>query len=286
VVSLRARPIAPALPLPATVISQINSALDILSQRFKTVALAAGTVQPSAAPFRFRRNVTLAARGANQTILSANWCGGGYVVALGSGGPQLQPGQHHREARATDRPALHPPAMSIGNHHQLVSGDAPKLNNPRLRLLRRQATETSDTWCAWACGPVVEAWLAARLFRSHRRQRLDPSPLAGIVMAPNTQSPIAVRSTCRPCYRRGGKPPGLTPTNKGYLRLTSDSPPARYCWVKGVEGNYTDGDSWKTTGLSRRDPRQLLLQRVPARTRHVLISDCRHRLQDQRYSGR
>jgi len=111
-------------------------------------------------------------------------------------------------------------------------------------------------------GPVVEAWLAADC-SGHRRQRLDRHHLAGMYGA-YTQSPIAVPFNMSASYA-GWKTSRSTPTTKA-MRLTSTLLLRVLLGERRGRELHRRRSAGRLLGLSRRDPRQLLLQRVPART--------------------
>jgi hypothetical protein len=211
-------------------VSQINSALSSCPSG-ETVALAAGTYNITGT-IQVPSNVTLRGAGANQTILNATGGGGGYVVALGSGGPSYNPVNITGGATNGSTSITLSSTSGITTNSFLVITET---NNPAY-----VSSNGSEGTCTWCDGWTSNGSLA-------RGQIVQVTGVSGstVTIAPGlygayTQSPIAVPFNMSATYA-GVENLQVYANNTGYAADFGLSSCA-YCWVKGVEGNYTDGD--------------------------------------------
>jgi hypothetical protein len=211
-------------------VSQINSALSSCPSG-ETVALAAGTYSISGT-IQVPSNVTLRGAGANQTILNATGGGGGYVVALGSGGPGYSPVNITAGATNGSTSITLSNASGVTTNSYLVIAET---NNPA--FVSSNGSEGQCTWC--------DGWTSSGSLA--RGQIVQVTAVSGstVTISPGlygayTQSPIAVPFNMSASYA-GVENLQVYANNTGYAADFGLSSCA-YCWVKGVEGNYTDGD--------------------------------------------
>ena len=210
--------------------SQINSALASCPSG-QTVALAAGTYNISGT-IQVPSNVTLRGAGANQTILNASGGGGGYVVALGSGGPGYNPVNITGGATSGSTSITLSSTSGITTNSYLVITET---NNSAF-----VSSNGSEGTCTWCDGWTSNGSLA-------RGQIVQVTAVSGstVTISPGlygayTNSPVAVPFSMSASYA-GVENLQVYANNTGYAADFGLSSCA-YCWVKGVEGNYTDGD--------------------------------------------
>jgi len=210
--------------------AQINSALASCPSG-EAVALAAGTYSITGT-IQVPSNVTLRGAGANQTILSATGGGGGYVVALGSGGPGYNPVNITGGATSGSTSITLSSASGVSAGSYLVIAET---NNPS--FVTANGSEGTCTWC--------DGWTSNGSLA--RGQIVQVTAVSGttVTIAPGlygayTQSPIAVPFNMSASYA-GVEDLQVYANNTGYAADFGLSSCA-FCWVKGVEGNYTDGD--------------------------------------------
>jgi hypothetical protein len=210
-------------------LSQINSALASCPSG-ETVYLAAGTYTINGT-IHVPSNVTLRGAGADKTILNAEGSSGS-VVALGSGGPSYSP-------------------MSITggatNGSTSITVSNPSAIQPGMYLVVTETNNSSyvtvngsEGTCTWCDGWTSQGSLA-------RGQIVAVTGVAGstVSISPGlygayTNSPIAVPFNMSATHA-GVENLQVYANNTGYSNSFGLSSCA-YCWVKGVESNYTDGD--------------------------------------------
>ncbi|MGA7350914.1 MAG: glycosyl hydrolase family 28-related protein, partial [Acidobacteriaceae bacterium] len=212
-------------------VSQINSALASCPSG-ETVALAAGTYTISGT-IQIPSNVTLRGAGANQTILSAKGGGGGYVVALGSGGPGYNPVNITAGATNGSTSLTLSNAAGITTSSYLAIAET---NNPS--FVSSTGSEGQCTWCdgIWTnSGSLARGQIVQVTGVSGSTVTISPG-----LYGAYTQSPVAVPFNMSASYA-GVENLQVYANNTGYAGNFGLSSCA-YCWVKGVESNYTDGD--------------------------------------------
>ena len=211
-------------------VSTINSALASCASG-QTVSLAAGTYT-IAGTINVPSNVTLRGAGANQTILNATGTGGGYVVALGSGTVAYNPTNITSGATAGSTSIVLASTSGITTSSYLTIAET---NNSSF-----VSVSGSEGNCTWCDGWTSDGHLA-------RGQIVQVTGVSGttVTISPGlysayTNSPIAVPFSMSGSYA-GVENLQVYANNTGYAAnygLTA----CAYCWVKGVESNYTDGD--------------------------------------------
>ena len=211
-------------------VSAINSALASCASG-QTVYLAAGTYT-IAGTINFPSNVTLRGAGANQTILNATGTGAGYVVALGSGAVSYNPTNITSGATAGSTSIVLASTSGVTTNSYLTIAET---NNSSF-----VSASGSEGPCTWCDGWTSDGHLA-------RGQIVQVTGVSGttVTISPGlysayTNTPIAVPFTMSASYA-GVENLQVKANNTGYnanYGLTT----CAYCWVKGVESNYTDGD--------------------------------------------
>jgi len=211
-------------------VSAINSALASCASG-QTVYLAAGTYT-IAGTINVPSNVTLRGAGANQTILNATGTGAGYVVALGSGAVSYSPTNITSGATAGSTSIVLASTSGVTTNSYLTIAET---NNSSF-----VSASGSEGPCTWCDGWTSDGHLA-------RGQIVQVTGVSGttVTISPGLYSayantPIAVPFTMSASYA-GVENLQVHANNTGYnanYGLTT----CAYCWVKGVESNYTDGD--------------------------------------------
>jgi hypothetical protein len=211
-------------------LAQINSALASCPSG-ETVYLSAGTYSIPGT-INVPSNVTLRGAGANLTILNATGTSGGYVVSLGSGFVSYNPVSISggSTAGSTSIALAKTSSVTVGSY--LVIAET---NNSSF-----VSTNGSEGTCTWCDGWTSTGSLA-------RGQIVEVKGVSGntVTIAPGlygayTNSPIAVPFTMSASYA-GVENLQVYANNTGYGANFGLSACA-YCWVKGVESNFTDGD--------------------------------------------
>ena len=212
-------------------VAQINSALAACPSG-NTVYLAAGTYT-IAGTISVPSNVTLRGAGANLTILNATGRGGGNVVSLGSGSVSYRPVSITSGATAGSTTIVVSNASGIGVGGYIAIAET---NNSSY-----VSTSGSEGNCGWCDGGWTSTGSLAR------GQIVTVTGISGttITISPGlysayTNTPIAVPFSMSASYA-GVEDLQVYANNTGYGSNFGMSACA-YCWVKGVESNYTDGD--------------------------------------------
>ena len=198
----------------------------------QTVSLSAGTFLIRGS-VNIPSNVTLRGQGANQTILNANGSGGG-VITLGRGDPSISGSvaiTGGATAGSTSITVSSAGGISVGQYlvvTELVDSS----------FVSIAGSEGRCTWCdggiGWngtrPLGQIVEV-------RSVSGTTLGISP--GLYLA-YPLTPLATPFTAS-SKNAGVENLQVFANNTGYASNFQMSLCA-YCWISGVEGNYTDGD--------------------------------------------
>lgn len=208
--------------------SQINSALSSCPSG-QTVYLAAGTYTINRT-IQVPSNVTLRGAGADKTILKATGSGG-YVVALGSGGPSYSP------VNITGGATNGSTSITLSSTSGVQNGMYLVITQPNTGIVTSNGSEGTCTWCdGWTSnGSLARGQIVQVTGVSGSTVSISPG-----LYGAYTNSPVAVPFNMSASYA-GVEDLQVYATNSGYgadFGLTS----CAYCWVKGVEGNYTDGD--------------------------------------------
>jgi hypothetical protein len=212
-------------------VTQINSALASCTSG-ETVYLAAGTYSITGT-INIPSNVTLRGAGANLTILNATGTNGGNVVNLGTGSVAYNPVSITSGATAgsTSIVVSNASGISAGNYLAIA-----ETNNSS--YVSSSGSEGACTWCdgGWtSTGSLVRGQIVAVTGVSGSTVTIAP----GLYSA-YTQTPVAVPFSMSASYA-GVENLQVYANNTGY-NASFGLAACAYCWVKGVETNYTDGD--------------------------------------------
>ena len=226
-----ARAVYCASLMPTATVEQINAALASCPHG-EAVYLARGTYS-IAGTINIPSNVTLRGAGANLTILNATGKGGGDVISLGSGWVHYNPVSITGGASAGSTNIAVASASGIHTGTFLVITET---NNPG--YVSSSGSEGTRNWCdgEWtktgslARGQIVEV-------TDVRGAAVTISP--GLYGA-YTNAPVAVPFSMAVDHA-GVEDLQVYANNTGYAANFGMSACA-YCWIKGVESNYTDGD--------------------------------------------
>jgi hypothetical protein len=210
-------------------VSQINSALAACPSG-QTVSLAAGTYSISGS-ITVPSNVTLRGAGANSTVLNATG-GGGNVINLGTGSVSYNP------VNITGGATSGSTSISLSNASGIKAGTylvIAETNNSS--FVSVNGSEGTCTWCdGWtSSGSLSRGQIVAVTGISGSTATISPG-----LYGAYTNSPIAVPFNMSASYA-GVENLQVYANNTGYDSNFGMSACA-YCWVKGVESNYTDGD--------------------------------------------
>ncbi|MGH9342977.1 MAG: glycosyl hydrolase family 28-related protein, partial [Terriglobia bacterium] len=215
---------------PSATLARINAAL-ASCRGGETVYLTAGTYSiPETV--RIPSNVTLRGAGANLTILNATGRGGGDVISLGSGSVPYRPMRIIGGAKtgSTSIELQSGAGVRAGTYLAIA-----ETNNPAY-----VSAAGSGGNCNWCDGWTKDGSLA-------RGQIVKVTGVSGSVIAISpgllsayTNAPIAVPFDMAESYA-GVEDLQVYANNTGYASNFGMSACA-YCWIKGVESNYADGD--------------------------------------------
>jgi PST family polysaccharide transporter len=216
---------------PSATLAEINSALASCPGG-ETVYLAAGTYFITGT-VSIPSNVTLRGAGAGLTVLNATGKGGGTVISLGSGSVSFKPVTITNGATAGSK------SIEVGNASGIRVGmylAISEINN-----LSYVSTAGSGGNCNWCDGD----WTKSGSFA--RGQIVAVTGISGrmIAVSPGlysayTNTQIAVPFSMSESYA-GVEDLQVYANNTGYAANFAMSECA-YCWIKGVESNYADGD--------------------------------------------
>jgi hypothetical protein len=210
-------------------VSQINSALAACPSG-QTVSLAAGTYSISGS-ITIPSNVTLRGAGANSTVLNATG-GGGNVINLGTGSASYNP------LNITGGATSGSTSISVSNASGVKTGMylvIAETNNSS--YVSNNGSEGACTWCdGWSTnGNLSRGQIVAVTGVSGSSVTISPG-----LYGAYTNSPIAVPFNMSASYA-GVENLQVYANNTGHSANFGMSACA-YCWIKGVESNYTDGD--------------------------------------------
>lgn len=211
-------------------VTQINLSL-ISCPPGQTVSLAAGTYT-IAGTIVVPSQVTLRGAGADQTILNATGTGGGFVISLGSGGAPYHPIALTGGAMAgsTNVQVSDASAISAGLYLAISEQNDPS-------YVSAMGSEGNCNWCdGWTSnGELARGQIVALTAVKGTTITISPA-----LYASYTHSPVAVPFNMS-TTNAGVENLQVRANNTGYQANFSMSACA-YCWIKGVESNYTDGD--------------------------------------------
>lgn len=210
-------------------VTQINAALTSCPSG-QTVYLAAGTYKVTGT-INIPSNVTLRGAGANQTILSATGSGSN-VITLGSQPVSYSPVTIAGGASAGSTTLTMSSASGIQTGMYLAVAETNNSN-----YVSVNGSEGQCTWCdGWtSTGSLARGQIVAVTGVNGNSVTIAPGLYSGY-----TNSPIAVPFTMSASYA-GVENLQVYANNTGYGSNFGMSSCA-YCWIKGVESNYTDGD--------------------------------------------
>lgn len=212
-------------------LAQINSALAKCPSG-QSVFLASGTysipgsiIVPS--------NVTLRGAGANQTILNATGKSG-YVIAMGSGGPSWTPTMINITgdalAGSTRIAVSSTSGISVGRY--LVITEA---NNPSF-----VTNSGSEGICGWCDGTSHGGVYARGQVVAVTGVNGNTISIAPGLYGAYSNEPVAVAFSMS-TFNAGVEDLQVYANNTGYS-ANFGMYACAYCWIMGVESNYTDGD--------------------------------------------
>jgi hypothetical protein len=214
---------------PAASLAQINTALSSCP-RGQTVFLAAG-MYSIPGTIAIPSNVTLRGAGADRTILNSTGKGG-YVVSMGSESVQFNPVKIVSGATAGSTSIMVDHSSHIAPGKYLAIAE---LNNPT--FVSAMGSKANCDWCdgwtktgAMARGQIVEVTAV----------RGDNILISPALYSAYTYSPVAVPFEMAVSHA-GVEDLQVYANNTGY-DASFGMKRCAYCWVKGVETNYTDGD--------------------------------------------
>jgi len=212
-------------------LAQINSALASCPSG-QTVSLGAGTYSITGS-INIPSNVTLRGAGANLTILNATGGGGGNVITMGTGSVPYNPVSITSGASSgsTSLTVSSTSAIKVGMYLAVA-----ETNNPT--YVSSSGSEGTCSWCdgGWtSTASLARGQIVAVTAVSGTTVTISP----GLYSA-YTNTPVAVPFNMSASYA-GVENLQVYANNTGYGANFGMSACA-YCWVKGVESNYTDGD--------------------------------------------
>ncbi len=215
----------------AATVNQINAALASCPGG-ETVSLAPGTYTIDGT-IRVPSNVTLRGAGAELTVLNAKGTGGGNVISLGSGSVAFRP------YRVTGGAAPGSTSIDVSNASGIQVGMY--LVITEINDLTYVSTAGSGGNCNWCDGGWTEGGSLARgqIVAVTKVNGNTVTVWPGLYGA-YTNIPVAVPFNMSE-NRAGVENLQVYANNTGYAANFGMSECA-YCWIRGVESNYTDGD--------------------------------------------
>jgi hypothetical protein len=220
-----------AILLPPATFAEINSALASCPSG-DAVYLAPGTYSITGT-ISVPSNVTLRGAGANLTILNATGNNSGYMVSLGSGSISYNP------VRITSGATAGSTGIEVGNASDISAGNylaIAEINDTS--HVPAQGCGRNSSWCdgGWtSTGSLERGQIVAVTSVQGTTITISPG-----LYATYTNTPIAVPFSMSETYA-GVEDLQVNANNTGYAANFRMSECA-YCWIKGVESNYTDGD--------------------------------------------
>lgn len=215
---------------PSASLAQINAALKSCPSG-QTVFLAAGSYSIPGTIW-VPSNVTLRGAGANRTILNATGTSGGDVVSMGSDSVPYIPVQIIGGTTAGST------SITVGNAARISAGKylvIAETNNPS--FVSAAGSQANCDWCdGWTrTGSLARGQIVAVTGVTGNTVRIAPA-----LYSAYTNNPIAVSFNMAESYA-GVEDLQVYANRTGYSASFGMAQCA-YCWVKGVESNYTDGD--------------------------------------------
>jgi hypothetical protein len=216
---------------PKAGVDQINFALGTCGDG-QTVLLDSG-VYTIKGTIHIPSNVTLRGAGAKQTILQAVGKAGGDVISMGSGAVQYDPRGILSGSEAGSREIELTDASGIKPGMQLVIAE---VNDPKF-----VTSAGSGGICNWCDGGWTDTGRIAR------GQIVDVAGVSGnkVSIAPALYSAYKHSPGAVPfemsAQHAGVEDLQVYATNSGY-GANFGMHRCAYCWIKGVESNYADGD--------------------------------------------
>jgi PST family polysaccharide transporter len=216
---------------PSATVAEINAALEACPKN-ETVYLAGGTYSIEGT-IRIPSSVTFRGAGAGLTILNATGRGGGDVISLGSGSVPFKPIRITGGAvgGSTDIEVSNASGIQVGKHLVIT-----ELND--LSYVSSAGSGGNCNWCDgdWTKGgSLARGQIVAVTGISGRTLTISPG-----LYGAYTNTPIAVPFEMAESYA-GVEDLQVYANDTGYAANFGMSECA-YCWIKGVESNYTDGD--------------------------------------------
>jgi len=219
-------------------VTQINSALASCHSG-QTVYLSAGTYSITG-QISIPSNVTLRGAGANQTILNATGTSGGNVVNLGAGGLYFAAPTISVTSGATAGSTSIVVSSLVGLYGYRISVGSylaiSETNN---------SSYVTSSGSEGVCGWCDAGWSSTGAYA--RGQIVQVTGVSGttLTISPGlygayTNSPMVAQTYGETVYA-GVENLQVYANNTGYSANFMMSACA-YCWIKGVESNYTDGD--------------------------------------------
>jgi hypothetical protein len=216
---------------PLADVGEINSAL-ASCPKGKTVYLTAGIYSISGS-INIPSNVTLRGAGANLTILNATGRSGGDVISLGSGWVAYNPIGIASGGAAGSTSVILARLSDIQVGMFLVISE---INDSR--YVSSSGSEGTRNWCdgEWTkTGTLARGQIVEITGIAGNRIAFSPGLYSAYVNAP-VAVPFSMSTT-----HAGVEDLQVYANNTGYDANFGMSACA-YCWIKGVESNYTDGD--------------------------------------------
>jgi len=214
----------------STSLSEINAALGSCPAG-QTVYLQSGTYSIPGT-ITIPSNVTLRGAGADRTILNATGSKGGYVVRMGSGAVPYSPIKIVEGSGAGSTSIMVENASTIAVGKHLVIAE---YNDPD--FVSSSGSQANCNWC--------DGWTKTGAFS--RGQIVEVTDVKGdrVTISPGlygnyTHMPVAVPFDMATRYA-GVEDLQIYANNTGYDADVGMLKCA-YCWIKGVEANYADGD--------------------------------------------
>ena len=229
--SIPARTVNCASLTSSATLAQINSALASCPSG-KTVYLAAGTYSIPGT-INIPSNVTLRGAGANLTILNATGTSGGNVISMGTGWVSYNPVNIVSGATTGSTRIV---LARVSGIHVGMFIVISEVNDPR--YVSSSGSEGTRNWCdgEWTKSGTLARGQIVEITRVTGDQITFSPGLYGAY----TNTPIAVPFGISTVYA-GVEDLQVYANNTGYGANFGMSACA-YCWIKGVESNYADGD--------------------------------------------
>lgn len=214
----------------AASLAEINAALSSCPKE-QTVLLAAGTYAIPGT-IHIPSNVTLRGVGANLTILNATGRNGGDVVSMGTESVPYSPVRITGGATAGSTRIVVDSAFRIAAGKYLAIAET---NNPSF-----VSSVGSQANCDWCDGWTGKGSLSRGQIVEVTGVKGDTITISPGLYSPYTNNPVAVPFNMA-VNHAGVEDLQVYANNTGYSASFGMSQCA-YCWIKGVESNYSDND--------------------------------------------